>query len=43
MAVNEMQNPSSLRIKLNLGMEDGKTKTELQTEIAKLEAKHFQH
>ena len=24
MAVNEMQNPSSLRIKLNLGMEDGK-------------------
>ena len=26
MPVNEMQNPSSLRIKLDLGMEDGKTK-----------------
>ena len=30
MAVNEMQNPSSLRIKLNLGMEDGKTKVSKQ-------------
>ena len=26
MVVNEMQNPSSLRIKLDLGMVDGKTK-----------------
>ena len=26
MAVNEMQNPSNLRIKLDLGMVDGKTK-----------------
>ena len=31
MAVNEMQNPSSLRIKLNLGMEDGKTKVRSKT------------
>ena len=26
MTVTEMKNPSSLRIKLDLGMEDGKTK-----------------
>ena len=31
MAVNEMQNPSSLRIKINLGMEDGKTKVRSKT------------
>ena len=31
MAVNEMQNPSSLRIKLDLGMEDGKTKVKSKT------------
>ena len=31
MAVNEMQNPSSLRIKLDLGMEDGKTKVRSKT------------
>ena len=31
MVVNEMQNPSSLRIKLNLGMEDGKTKVRSKT------------
>lgn len=31
MAVNEMQNPSSLRIKLDLGMVDGKTKVKSKT------------
>lgn len=31
MAVNEMQNPSSLRIKLDLGMVDGKTKVRSKT------------
>lgn len=31
MAVTEMQNPSSLRIKLDLGMEDGKTKVKSKT------------
>lgn len=31
MAVNEMQNPSSLRIKLDLGMKDGKTKVRSKT------------
>lgn len=31
MAVTEMQNPSSLRIKLDLGMEDGKTKVRSKT------------
>ena len=29
--VNEMKNPSSLRIKLDLGMEDGKTKVKSKT------------
>ena len=29
--VNEMKNPSSLRIKLDLGMEDGKTKVRSKT------------
>ena len=31
MAVTEMQNPSSLRIKLDLGMVDGKTKVRSKT------------
>ena len=31
MVVNEMQNPSSLRIKLDLGMVDGKTKVRSKT------------
>ena len=31
MVVNEMQNPSSLRIKLDLGMVDGKTKVKSKT------------
>lgn len=31
MAVTEMKNPSSLRIKLDLGMEDGKTKVRSKT------------
>lgn len=31
MAITEMQNPSSLRIKLDLGMEDGKTKVRSKT------------
>ena len=31
MAITEMQNPSSLRIKLDLGMEDGKTKVKSKT------------
>lgn len=31
MAVTEMKNPSSLRIKLDLGMEDGKTKVKSKT------------
>ena len=29
--VNEMKNPSSLRIKLDLGMVDGKTKVKSKT------------
>ena len=29
--VNEMKNPSSLKIKLDLGMEDGKTKVRSKT------------
>ena len=38
MVVNEMQNPSSLRIKLDLGMVDGKTKVKSKTfEIAKID------
>ena len=31
MAVRESKNPSSLRIKLDLGMEDGKTKVRSKT------------
>lgn len=31
MTINEMQNPSSLRIKLDLGMVDGKTKVRSKT------------
>ena len=31
MAVTEAKNPSSLRIKLDLGMEDGKTKVRSKT------------
>ena len=31
MAVNEMKNQSSLRIKLDLGMEDGRTKVKSKT------------
>ena len=31
MTVTEMKNPSSLRIKLDLGMEDGKTKVRSKT------------
>ncbi len=31
MAVNEIKNPSSLRIKLDLGMVDGKTKVKSKT------------
>lgn len=31
MAIVEMNNPSSLRIKLDLGMEDGKTKVKSKT------------
>lgn len=31
MAVNEMKNPSSLRVKLDLGMVDGKTKVRSKT------------
>lgn len=31
MAITEMQNPSSLRIKLDLGLEDGKTKVRSKT------------
>ena len=29
--VNEMKNPSSLKIKLDLGMEEGKTKVKSKT------------
>ena len=31
MAITEMQKPSSIRIKLDLGMEDGKTKVKSKT------------
>ncbi len=31
MAINQMKNPSSLRIKLDLGMENGKTKVKSKT------------
>lgn len=31
MSVIEMKNPSSIKIKLDLGMEDGKTKTKSKT------------